>query len=231
MSFIIICFYFIFLFYFIFYCSGFCHTLKWNSHGFTCVPHPDPLSHLPLHPIPLGLPSAPGPRKKGRHGPRSFSGMSFIIIYLFSIGGQLLYNIVLVSPTHPHESALGVQKSPPSWISLPPHPTPLGFKIRCMMPSPAIPRPRDSELICPRCLMGCCFGELDLSMSREEWRFLYRGAAEVLTTEGRADQSLWEEIRNPRGHWSPGYWNQSLEPWETEPQKIAENTTVYTAPL
>ena len=46
---------------FFFFCSGFCHTLKWNSHGFTCVPHPDPPSHLPLHPIPLGLPSAPGP--------------------------------------------------------------------------------------------------------------------------------------------------------------------------
>ena len=24
------------------YCSGFCHTLKWISRGFTCVPHPDP---------------------------------------------------------------------------------------------------------------------------------------------------------------------------------------------
>ena len=35
------------------YCSGFCHTLTWISHGFTCVPHPDPRSHLPLHPIPL----------------------------------------------------------------------------------------------------------------------------------------------------------------------------------
>ena len=43
------------------YCSGFCHTLTWISHGFTCVPHPEPPSHLPLHPIPLGLPSAPGP--------------------------------------------------------------------------------------------------------------------------------------------------------------------------
>ena len=41
------------------YCSGFCHTLTWISHGFTCVPHPDPPSHLPLHSIPLGLPSAP----------------------------------------------------------------------------------------------------------------------------------------------------------------------------
>ena len=46
---------------FFFYCSEFCHTLKWNSHGFTCVPHSNPPSHLPLHPIPVGLPSAPGP--------------------------------------------------------------------------------------------------------------------------------------------------------------------------
>ena len=41
------------------YFSGFCHTLTWISHGFTCVPHPDRPSHLPPHPIPLGLPSAP----------------------------------------------------------------------------------------------------------------------------------------------------------------------------
>ena len=43
------------------YCSGFCHTLTRISHAFTCIPHPDSPSHLPLHPIPLGLPSAPGP--------------------------------------------------------------------------------------------------------------------------------------------------------------------------
>ena len=30
------------------YCSGFCHTLTWISHGFTCVPHP--------HPPPTSLP-------------------------------------------------------------------------------------------------------------------------------------------------------------------------------
>ena len=41
------------------YCSGFCHTLTWISHGFTRIPHPDPPSHLPLRPIPLGLPSVP----------------------------------------------------------------------------------------------------------------------------------------------------------------------------
>ena len=41
------------------YCSGFGHTLTWVSHGFTCVPHPNPPSRLPPHPIPLCLPSAP----------------------------------------------------------------------------------------------------------------------------------------------------------------------------
>ena len=40
------------------YYSGFCHTLTWISHVYTCIPHPDPPSHLPLHPIPLGLSSA-----------------------------------------------------------------------------------------------------------------------------------------------------------------------------
>ena len=48
-------------FFFFFICSEICHTLEWNSHGFTCFPHPDPPSHLPLHPLPLGFPSAPGP--------------------------------------------------------------------------------------------------------------------------------------------------------------------------
>ena len=36
--------------------SGFCHTLTWINHGVTCIPHPNPPSHLPLHPIPLGFP-------------------------------------------------------------------------------------------------------------------------------------------------------------------------------
>ena len=61
---------FIYLFSFIFiswrlitsqHFSGFCRTLTWISHGVTCIPHPDPPTHLPLHPVPLGLPSAPGP--------------------------------------------------------------------------------------------------------------------------------------------------------------------------
>ena len=38
------------------YCSGFCHTWTWISHGCTCVPHPEPHSHLPPHPISQGHP-------------------------------------------------------------------------------------------------------------------------------------------------------------------------------
>ena len=36
----------------------FSHTLTWICHGCTCVPHPEPSSHLPPHPIPQGCPSA-----------------------------------------------------------------------------------------------------------------------------------------------------------------------------
>ena len=36
------------------YCGGFCHTLTWIGHGFTCVPHLNPPTHLPPHPITLG---------------------------------------------------------------------------------------------------------------------------------------------------------------------------------
>ena len=60
--FVLFCFYlFIFLSFFFFICSEFCHTLKWKGLGFTCLPHPDPPSHLPPHPLPQGPPRAPGP--------------------------------------------------------------------------------------------------------------------------------------------------------------------------
>ena len=39
---------------------------------------------------------------------------------------ELLYYIVLVSAIFPHESAMGVHMSPPSWTSFPPRPTLLG---------------------------------------------------------------------------------------------------------
>ena len=36
------------------YCSGFCHTLTWISHGVTCSPHPDPPLPPPSPPDPSG---------------------------------------------------------------------------------------------------------------------------------------------------------------------------------
>ena len=39
----------------------FCHTSTWIPHGCTCVPHPEPSSHLLPHTISLGHPSAPAP--------------------------------------------------------------------------------------------------------------------------------------------------------------------------
>ena len=45
-----LCFFFEILFCYLFfiYCSSFCHTFTWISHGFTCVPPPNPPSRLTL---------------------------------------------------------------------------------------------------------------------------------------------------------------------------------------
>ena len=51
---------------------------------------------------------------------------SVIFFFFFLIEGWLLYNIVLVSVIHQHQSAIGIRMSPLSWTSLPPHSTPLG---------------------------------------------------------------------------------------------------------
>ena len=63
------------------YCSVFCHTLTWISHGFTCVPHPQPPPHLPPYPIPLGRPSAPAPSTCLMHP--TWTSVSHLITYMF----------------------------------------------------------------------------------------------------------------------------------------------------
>ena len=62
------------------YCSGFGHTLTWISLGYTCIPHPDTPSHLPLHPIPLGL-----PKEVNKHG-------SHMYLYSFVNSGKLIFS-------------------------------------------------------------------------------------------------------------------------------------------
>ena len=53
----------------------------------------------------------------------SFSQPTIFFKILFSVGGQLLYNIVLVPAIHQHESVIGIHTSPPSTTSLPIPPT------------------------------------------------------------------------------------------------------------
>ena len=65
------------------YCSGFCHTLTWISHGFTCVPHSEPSSHIPPHPIPLGHASAPALSTLSHALNLDWRSVSHMIIYMF----------------------------------------------------------------------------------------------------------------------------------------------------
>ena len=76
------------------YCSGFCHTLRWISHGCTCVPHPEPLSHLPPHPILQGHPSAPALSTLSHASNLDWWSVSHMIIYLFQC-----YSL---KSSHPH---------------------------------------------------------------------------------------------------------------------------------
>ena len=61
----------------------FCHTLTWISHRCTRVPHPEPSSHLPPHPIPLGHPSAPAPSILYPASNLDWWIVSYMILYMF----------------------------------------------------------------------------------------------------------------------------------------------------
>ena len=61
----------------------FCHTSTWISHGCTRVPHPEPLSHLPPHTIPLGHPSTPAPSILFHTSNLDWRFVSHMILYMF----------------------------------------------------------------------------------------------------------------------------------------------------
>ena len=67
------------------YYSGFCHTLTWISHGCTCVPHPEPCSHLPPHPKPLSHPIAPALSTLSHASNLVQWSASHMIIYTFQL--------------------------------------------------------------------------------------------------------------------------------------------------
>ena len=65
------------------YCGGFCHIFTWISHGCTCVPHPDPPSYLPPHPIPKGHPGVPALSALSHASSLDWRSISHMIIYMF----------------------------------------------------------------------------------------------------------------------------------------------------
>ena len=76
------------------YCSGFCHTLTRISHGCTCVPHPEPPSHLPPHPIPQGCSSALALSALFHTSHLDWWSISHMVIYMFQC-----YSL---KSSHPH---------------------------------------------------------------------------------------------------------------------------------
>ena len=76
------------------YCSGFCYTLIWISHGCTCVPHPEPPYHIPSQPIPQGHPSAPALSTLPHASNLDWQSVSHMIIYMFQC-----YSL---KSSHPH---------------------------------------------------------------------------------------------------------------------------------
>ena len=71
----------------------FCHTLTWICHRCSCVPYPEPPSHLPSHPVPLGHPSAPALSALYHALNLGWRSVSHMIIYMFQC-----YSL---KPSHP----------------------------------------------------------------------------------------------------------------------------------
>ena len=65
------------------YCSGFHHTTTRISHGCTCVPHPEPSSHLPPHPISQRPPSALVLSALFHTSNLDWQSISHMVIYMF----------------------------------------------------------------------------------------------------------------------------------------------------
>ena len=76
------------------YCGGFCHKFTRISHGCTCVPHPDPPSHLSPHPILQGHPSATALSTLSHASNLGWQSVSHMIIYMFQC-----YSL---KSSHPH---------------------------------------------------------------------------------------------------------------------------------
>ena len=65
------------------YCSGFCHTLTWINHGFTCIPYPDPPLPPPFPPNSSGSSQCTRPEHLSHASSPGWWSVSAYIIYMF----------------------------------------------------------------------------------------------------------------------------------------------------
>ena len=82
------------------YCSGFCHTLTWISHEYTCVLHPELPSHFPPPPISQCHPSAPALSTLSYASNLNWWSISHMIICMFQC-----YSLKLSHPRHLPQSS------------------------------------------------------------------------------------------------------------------------------
>ena len=83
--------FYLFIYFYFTILYWFCHTLTWICHGCTCVPHPEPLSLLPPHAIPLGHPSAPAPNIQYHASNLDWRFVSHIF-YMFQCHSPITYH-------------------------------------------------------------------------------------------------------------------------------------------
>jgi len=87
------------------YCSGFRHTLTWISHRCTCVPHPEPPSHLHPHPIPQDHPSTPALSTLSHASNLDWQSISHMVMYMFQCY-SLTSSHPLLLPQSPKDCSL-----------------------------------------------------------------------------------------------------------------------------
>ena len=94
----------------------FCHTSTWIHHGCTRVPHPEPHSHLPPHPIPLGHPSAPALSILYHALNLDWRFVSHVIIYMFQCHSHKSSHPCPL-PQSPKDCSIHLYTCPSKWTS------------------------------------------------------------------------------------------------------------------
>ena len=77
------------------YCSDFCHTLTWISHGFICVSHPDPPLPPPAPSHPSGSSQCTSPEHLSHASNLGWWSVSHLIVYLFQCYFKMCYRCLL----------------------------------------------------------------------------------------------------------------------------------------